>query len=454
MIKILIGGSPCTFWSIAQTKHRETEPSGMGWELFKNYLIAKEKFKPDFFLYENNVSADPKIKAEIRYRLDVDDGTLFGEGKPNRYIEINSALVSAQNRQRFYVHNCGDVGQPEDRHIMLKDILETGVGICQSNEKSRTLKSQYSKCNETNFVDAKHFPQTAVAMQVGEIKANGGGGGAKTGLYAERIPEYGRPDKSRPVIAHYYNKSDSEAGLQENSFSDNPNKQKFDYVAEPIKERANSHIEISSTNIRSVQNRTGATCAESLVRYNTDEKGDTLISARPARVMEPMPYQCLGMKKHPIYEVKDGHITINGKQYPIKLKDGKYIIRKLTVTECCRLQTMPDHYCDMVSKSQAYKALGNGWTAEVIIHILKHALFKISRDEKIVVLSMYDGIATGRYCLDRMGFTNVEYYAFEIDKSAIKIATTNYSDIIECGDAFQVREDDFDLRRFEKGEGE
>lgn len=57
MIKLLIGGSPCTFWSIAQKNNRETEAEGLGWELFKNYLIAKEKFKPDFFLYENNKSA-------------------------------------------------------------------------------------------------------------------------------------------------------------------------------------------------------------------------------------------------------------------------------------------------------------------------------------------------------------------------------------------------------------
>lgn len=50
MIKLLIGGSPCTHWSIAQKNGRETKPEGLGWELFKNYLIAKEKFKPDFFL--------------------------------------------------------------------------------------------------------------------------------------------------------------------------------------------------------------------------------------------------------------------------------------------------------------------------------------------------------------------------------------------------------------------
>lgn len=65
MIKLLIGGSPCTHWSIAQTKNRETEPSGIGWELFENYLIALDKLKPDYFLYENNKSMSAAIRAEI-----------------------------------------------------------------------------------------------------------------------------------------------------------------------------------------------------------------------------------------------------------------------------------------------------------------------------------------------------------------------------------------------------
>lgn len=101
MIKLLIGGSPCTYWSIAQTKYRETEPSGAGWELFENYLIAKEKFKPDFFLYENNKSAAQAIKDEIKKRLNVYDGTLFMPDSGVRYIEINSALVSAQKTAAF-----------------------------------------------------------------------------------------------------------------------------------------------------------------------------------------------------------------------------------------------------------------------------------------------------------------------------------------------------------------
>lgn len=126
MIKILLGGSPCIFWTIAQMKNRETLPNGVGWELFENYLVAKEKFKPNFFIYENNVSASRTIKDEIKKCL--------GVGKTDaRYIEINSALVSAQNRRRFYVHNCGDVGQPEDKGIMICDILESGNDLT-SNE--------------------------------------------------------------------------------------------------------------------------------------------------------------------------------------------------------------------------------------------------------------------------------------------------------------------------------
>ena len=76
-------------------------------------------------------------------------------------------------------------------------------------------------------------------------------------------------------------------------------------------------------------------------------------------------------KAAPIYEVKDGFITVKGKKYPIKLVDGFYIIRKLTVRECMRLQTVPEWYEWPVSKSQAYKMLGNGWTVEVIAHLLR-----------------------------------------------------------------------------------
>ena len=78
-------------------------------------------------------------------------------------------------------------------------------------------------------------------------------------------------------------------------------------------------------------------------------------------------------KTYTVYEVKDGNITIKGKIYPIKLVDGYYIIRKLTVSECKRLQTVPEWYEFPVSDTQSYKMLGNGWSIDVIVHLLRAA---------------------------------------------------------------------------------
>ena len=554
MIKILLGGSPCTYWSIAKTQNRETTPSGLGWELFENYLIAKEKFQPDVFIYENNQSAATAIKEEIRNRFGCDE-----EPNSPKYIEIDSALVSAQSRKRFYVHNCGDVRQPADRGILLRDIIENGVverekAYCLTRHEGNTR--DYFQKRQTNLVfspvrigtieneaknkghDSKQYRVYSVDGKATTLCGEGGGLGAKTGLYACPI------DQSQAEIL-----------------------------------KASGGI-------------------------------------KPRSPGAPTP----------VYEVKDGQILIRGQKYPINLQDGYYIIRKLTVKECCRLQTMPDDYMSariekvkeivlkckdvptqivtiplrtekrgcvinttfdlkemgaqnlkdrrltphclalsrdvigidkhiwdivlciikdlqekgrhdyleaimnmcrvmmstdlsieklpkecldenlkreksstiltlikkiiakitsmfvpqkntpvciencaescssisptsltlgilystgknmrLVSNNACYKGLGNGWTAEVIIHILNGALQNVPRDEKLLVLSLYDGIGTGRYCLDKMGFTNIEYHSFEIDKYAMQIAQSNYPDIIQHGDAFQARDESFAL---------
>lgn len=405
MIKLLIGGSPCTKWSIAQKNNRETEPSGIGWELFRNYVIAKEKFKPDFFLYENNKSASQPIKDQISTELGVD------------LMYINSALVSAQNRQRFYAFNW-KVEQPRDRGILLADILESGQDLC-GNEKSYCLTASYDGAVPQNTLMRKQRTMIAEPVQTtngmrkppllnphgfnkGGIKYDKAPTMTATGSYTSNnfvIDEANaaipinplQSEKARCLTAGYANK-----GLRhilESNFSENPHKQTWDCVAEQ-------------------------TLDDVAQEKQTGKR---------------------------IYTVENGEIEIKRRVYPINLPDGCYIIRKLTVTECCRLQTLPDDYCRAVSPTQAYKGLGNGWTAEVIIHILNGALKDVPKDEEIVVLSMYDGIGTGRYCLDKMGFTNVKYYAHEIDKFAMKIANSNYPDIIQCGDAFDVRKDDWKI---------
>lgn len=384
-MKLTIGGSPCTHWSIAQTKNRETEPSGIGWELFENYLIALDKFKPDYFLYENNKSMSKAIREEITRRLGVEP------------ICINSALVSAQNRQRLYWTNIPGVQQPEDRGILLRDILETGVAF---REKEYTLKAQYYKSSAVSAVDGGHFPAPMVAepVRIGTIEnstknqdfdsrqyrvyspdgksvtlcGQGGGVGAKTGLYA--VP----------------------AGMAWRGHARNGNQSSFE--------------------------------------MRSDGKSNAVIVGHQNRLV----IEYADGKTTPVYEVRDGLITIKGKQYPIKLADGYYIIRKLTVTECKRLQTVPDSYVFPVSDTQAYKMLGNGWTVDVIAHILSYCPGITA--EPLDVLSMYDGMACGHIALDQLGAHIQRYRATEIDKYAIKTACHNFPDIIQIGDAFQVRD--------------
>ena len=462
-IKLLVGGSPCTYWSIAQTNNRETKAEGMGWELFKNYLIAKEKFKPDFFLYENNKSAAQAIKDQISEEFGV------GVDPDVRFTYINSALVSAQNRQRFYVTNFGDIVQPEDRGILLKDILESGN---IDRDKAHAVISSAGRTTTREYFDKQ---QGTMACEP---------------VADEMIPPCGQrnQEKARTLTSGYANKSqrDLRKDIETDGFmgaqgvveppcigevpenkgtyrnGKQPSQQYRIYdterkgvavttaaitnVAEPIRvgslPRPNG--ELSTSQAMRVYSTEGKSINQTAQGGGLGAK--TGLYAIPVEWEDDIPTKavsCADGKTYTVYKVENGLITIKGKEYPIKLKDGYYIIRKLTVKECARLQTMPDDYCKSVSDSQAYKALGNGWTAEVIIHLLNHALKDVPRDEEIVVLSMYDGIATGRYCLDKMGFTNVKYHAYEIDKYPIQVAMDNYPDIIQHGDAFAVREDNW-----------
>ncbi len=81
----------------------------------------------------------------------------------------------------------------------------------------------------------------------------------------------------------------------------------------------------------------------------------------------------------------------------------------------------------------------------MITHILWQALKNVPRDEEILCLSMYDGIGTGRHCLEQMGFKNIKYFAYEIDKYAMTVANSNFPDIMQCGDAFDLRRENWKI---------
>ena len=344
-IKILIGGSPCTYWSIAQKNNRETEASGMGWELFKNYLIAKEKFKPDFFLYENNKSAAQAIKDQISRELGVD------------LMHINSALVSAQNRQRFYAFNW-EVDQPEDRGILLRDVLD---GMTD-REKGRCV---LSSCGSPTTREYFKKDQGTMAFEPVAINTTADG------------------DKARTLMAGYY-KYGTATLITNEGFTGGTTA-----VGEPVRVGAlpRPNGELSTSQAFRVYSADGKSV--NLTAGGGGAGGKTGLYAIPVEFTGDIPTKAISYadgKTYPVYEVKDGFITIKGKQYPIKLADGFYIIRKLTVSECKRLQTVPEWYEFPVSDTQAYKMLGNGWTVEVIAHLINATQADVLEEEEQISL--------------------------------------------------------------------
>lgn len=372
-MKILIGGSPCTRWSIAQTKSRETEASGIGWELFLNYRIARDKYQPDYFLYENNKSMSPAIRAQITAELGVEP------------VLINSALVSAQNRQRIYwvgkrepdgTYSQVPVEQPEDRGILLRDILETG--ICWREKGYALTASSHSATAEDMFA-RRQRNGVAEPIRIGTIEndakkqdfdsqqyrvyspdgksvtlcGNGGGVGAKTGLYAVPISA----ENSKVILKAIDILADRKG-----------------YVPEMF----------------NPYNRTEITG-----KAPTLSTGSMVTSSCAVLIFETA-----DGKQIPVYEVRGGRITIKGKEYPIKL---------------------------------------------VIAHIMSH--FTGLTEEPVEVLSMYDGMSCGHIALDKLGVNVTAYYATEIDKYAVQTTQHNFPETVQLGDAFQVRDEEWRLRR-------
>ena len=293
---LLLGGSPCTYWSIAK-KDREIDCDGEGFRLFQEYVRALEESGCQYFLYENNYSVHQNIKDEITRVLGVES------------IMINSALVSAQNRKRCYWTNIPFTSFPEDKGILLKDVLESGV-TCQ--DKSYCMTARYPGAVLFNTLERKQRTMVAEPVPINTY-CNGGTmpmGAAQRGRYVDG-------------------------------------------------EKTEQHIEIREDG--------KSNCL-------TTVQKDSLVCS-PVRIGQ----YGKGGQGQRIYSVVGKSVTLSangGGQgaktglYKIDLPDGDYIIRKLTPIEAERLQTLPDNYTAGISNTQRYKCIGNGWTVDVIAHIL------------------------------------------------------------------------------------
>ena len=238
-IDLLIGGSPCQGFSFAGKQLNFDDPRS---KLFFEYVRILKECNPKWFLLEN-----VKMKKESEQIIT----DLLGV-EP---VEINSNLVSAQNRKRLYWTNIPFEGMPEDKGIVLKDVIEDG----------------YVDRNKAHYLDANYFK----------------GGNLK---------QYFEKHRRQLVF--------SEDGLCHVGDAD-----------------LNGHDSIKRV-------------------YHPSGKAPTLTT------------------------MGGGH-----REPKVFVEPGNW--RKLTPLECERLQTVPEGYTEGVSNTQRYKMLGNGWTVDVICHLLK-----------------------------------------------------------------------------------
>lgn len=234
-IDLLIGGSPCTNLSMAGNGQGL---KGSQSKLFYEYARAIKEAQPKYFLLENVI-----MKKEWE---DIITNILGVEP-----IEINSSLVSAQNRRRLYWTNIPNVTLPEDKNITLEDILED-----------------------------IEFPNPAAIR--------------------------GRRLNKATIVGRRLDK--------------------------------NGHRKDTDKTIPITQ------CLE--VRATNTDKSNCLTTVDKDNVLTPLP---IG-------------------RHPNAFKDN-LPFRYYTTKEMCRLQTVPDDFLNMIPDSAARKALGNGWTVDVIAHI-------------------------------------------------------------------------------------
>lgn len=319
-IDLIIGGSPCTNLSMSGKRKGLSTKEGMEVLDLKTYLELKEngfEFEGQSYLFWEYI----RIYHELIERGDnpkfflenVEMGkkweSVFNETIGRKGIHINSALVSAQNRRRIYWTDIyDDIPQPEDRGILLKDILEEDVDekYFLSRKMIDWLNIHKKKRNvEIRLLDGDDKSHCLTVS--GQVKGNLSTDyicvamrGREASCLTPKRTEYGKQIRK-----------EYEAGI--------------------VKEQRK--------NIQQLEPR-------------EDGKTNCLTTVQKDNLIIVSEKETSNNSYNQIYGAK---------------------IRRLTPTECARLQTIPDWYkWDGISDTQRYKMLGNGWNVETIKHIFKY----------------------------------------------------------------------------------
>lgn len=386
-IDIIFAGSPCQGFSRAGKGLAFDDPRSA---LFFEFIRLLKEIKPKYFLLEN-VRMKQEFQDIITEQVsdcypDFEGGDLFGSQiKP---ILINSALLSAQNRERLYWTNIPGVEQPEDKGIVLKDILEEnpeekyklsdakvdrvlnsprgkGFFYNEDSEKIGTLIAGYHKePTDASYIETKP-KQVGIATDIkghdilkrvyspnGKSPTlNSMGGGNRepkvvSGAWRARSKKDGKrvawkETKPQQMLELRKDQKSNSIGLV----------QKDSVVVKDLIEEERIVVDKEKRQLL---------IAEATKKgYTVIEDGDCFDISYPnskTRRGRNMKYKCNALT------------TVN--QNYMRFENLSW--RKLTPLECERLQTVPDNYTNHVSNTRRYAMLGNGWTIDVIAHILKN----------------------------------------------------------------------------------
>jgi DNA-cytosine methyltransferase len=327
-IDLVMGGSPCQGFSFAGKQLAFDDPRSA---LFFEFVKCVKELNPKYFLLEN-------VRMKKEY-LDI-----ISEYMGVEPIFINSSLVSAQSRQRYYWTNIPNVTPPEERGIVLRDILEDYPNenpVKHTERNARHLKQLYDK---------------SLCMTATMYKGAGNNGMT---LVPQRLVDNTSdlPKKSQTIKSQYYKSSKANfersgtfhaTGIPQKLVSDKPQDDKLD--------------KMTTKDGKAYCVTASYTAAEP--KNSIERKQRTMI---PLEDGQELPENITLVYDNDGKSYKPQHIGT-----AVDINGHDVFWRKLTPLECERLQTVPDNYTNHVSNTQRYKMLGNGWTIEVIAHIFKN----------------------------------------------------------------------------------
>ena len=332
-IDLILAGSPCQGFSFAGKQLAFDDPRS---SLFFEFVRLLKEIKPKYFLLEN-----VNMKKEFLDVISEQVSSCYPELPFGiERIKINSALVSAQNRVRWYWTNIPGVEQPEQRGIVLRDILETNS--FENSAETHDTPKHIGTAEDING----HDILKRVYSEDGKSPVVTTCGGGNT--------------EPKVVAGAWRGRSLDESGKNV-AWKETKPKQMLELRKD---EKSNSLTSVRKDNLVVQSYREVRT--EEAKRLRRESKQKTGKDHTPFRAKKIVPRE----------DGKVGTVTPGlNNDHMISLtrdKDQDVYWRKITPIEAERLQTVPDHYTDCVSTTQRLKCLGNGWTIEVITHILKN----------------------------------------------------------------------------------